>query len=903
MTNSNLEQVTVTNLCHAPSGLRVDAATADRVVLGHHRSRPTLSWILPAGWANAQQSAYQIVAASSLDGLLSQPDLWDSGKVTTAQSLFVPWGAKPLTSRQYVCWRVRVWDELDVVSQWSESAEFEVGLLKTSDWSAHWIAAPGEPSLDHRPCPQFRRTFNLDQPVTSARLHVTARGLYQIHLNGRCVSSRDALTPGWTDFDRRVHALTYDVTEQLNNGNNAIGAVLGDGWYYGMGHLGSFMRPQDLGIYGKTPQLLLQLEIMLADGSTQRIVSDEHWKCHEGPIRYSSIYNGEHYEAAFETPGWTQPDFDDAAWQEVACSALEPQTNVEPKPMPAVRGIEERSPISVTRRAPGRFIFDLGQNLVGWQRISSPGRRGQKITIRFAEMLLDNGELYTENYRHARSTDELTPAADGPITWTPAFTFHGFRYVELSGLAPNVEPSPDMVTAIVLHTPMQKIGSFTSSHAKLNQLQSNITWGQRGNFLEVPTDCPQRDERLGWTGDAQVFCPTSCFNYDTLAFWRKWLIDLADSQREDGALPHVAPDIMNRSWKKRGERQKDYAAAGWADAGVIVPWEVYVRYGDRGVLEQSYPMMCRWVDFCARQANDFILKQAIFGDWLQPYPQTFAPDNTWDARKGDTPEELIATAYLGQVSGLLARVARVLNKHEDAVRYLSLRDKVRQAFIATFFDGNGRLTVPCPTQAGYLLALGFDMLPEKMRPAAVENLVKLVHEADDHLRTGFLGTPLLCPVLDRFGYSDLAYTLLLRETYPSWFFSINQGATTMWERWNSYSKADGFGDARMNSFNHYAYGAIGQWMYERVAGLAPDPEQPGYKHIIVRPVPGGGLTHAAAELQTLYGRAVSAWRREGADFKLQVVVPPNTSATVTLPDGSTPHRLGPGEHQLHCRLS
>ncbi len=899
MTYSKPHQQTVSVQGAAPGGLRVDAAGADQMVLGHHQARPCLSWQLAQG----VQAAYQVVAASSLDRLLSQPDLWDSGKVTSEQSLFVPWGAEALASRQSVCWRVRVWDDKDEVSQWSEPAQFEIGLLKTSDWSAQWIAAPGEPSLEHRPCPQLRCAFKLEQPIASARLHVTARGLYQVHLNGQCVTCRDALTPGWTDFDQRMHALTYDVTEQLNNGRNAIGAVLGDGWYYGMGHTGGFLRPQDMGVYGMTPQLLLQLEITFADGSSTRIVSDDHWKCLEGPIRFSSIYNGEIYDANFETPGWTLPDFDDADWQTVTCSPLEPRTNVEPKPMPAVGAIEERTPISVSKREPGRFIFDLGQNLVGWQRIHVPGRRGQTITIRFAEMLLEDGELYTENYRNARSTDQLIPAADGPITWTPAFTFHGFRYVELSGLAPDVEPSLDMVTAVVLHTPMNKTGSFTSSHAKLNQLQSNITWGQRGNFLEVPTDCPQRDERLGWTGDAQVFCPTSCFNFDSLAFWRKWLIDLADAQREDGALPHVAPDIMNRSWKKRGERLKDYAAAGWADAGVIVPWEVYVRFGDRGVLVQSYPMMCRWVDFCAGQANDFLLKQAVFGDWLQPFPQTFTPDKPLASLHGDTPEELISTAYLGRVADVMTKVSALLGQADDARRYAALRDKVRLAFTAAFFDDSGRLTTKFHTQTGYLMALGFDLLPEQMRPAAAENLVKLVHEADDHLRTGFLGTPLLCPVLDRFGYSDLAYTLLMKETYPSWFFSINQGATTMWERWNSYSKVDGFGDVRMNSFNHYAYGAVGQWMYERVAGLAPDPERPGYKHIIVRPIPGGGLTHASAQLQTPYGMAVSAWRREGNEFELQVVVPPNSSATVQLPDGSAAQRMGPGEYLLRCRIS
>ncbi len=885
----------------APFALRVDFSDSIRPVLGHHECRPSLSWKLPASCLS--QTACQIVVASNLQRLHEEPDIWDSGKVDSAQSTFLPWGAKPLSSRQHVFWCVRVWDQDGVATGWSDPAEFELGLLHNHDWSAQWISSPCVQSGEHRPAPHLRRTFKIDQPITKARLHATALGLFELRLNGARIAPGEAMLPGWTDYGQRLHALTYDVTEHLTGGDNVIGAILGDGWYYGMGKQIALVRDGDMGIYGDTLELLLQLEITCADGATVCINSDGQWKTHDGPIRESSIYNGEIYDARHEMPGWSELGFDDTKWLPVTARPRDDAFVIEPKPMPSTCRIQELTTVAVTEPAPGIFIFDLGQNIVGQVRIQVPARREREITVRFAEMLNDDGTLYTENYRCARSTDHVIPATDGELTWEPTFTFHGFRYVELSGLADGVGPRPDFVTGIVLHTYMPPTGEFVSSHAKLNRLQSNIVWGQKGNFLEVPTDCPQRDERLGWTGDAQVFCATSCFNFETLAFWRKWLIDLADAQREDGALPHIAPDLMTLMRKKHGDPMKDYAAAGWADAGVIVPWEVYVRYGDRRILEEFYPMMARWVDFCATKANDFILKQALFGDWLQPHSLSFDPSNPVRSLNGDTPEELISTAYFGRVSDVLGTIAALLGKNDDAERYHTLRDQVREAFTARFFFDDGRLSVPIPTQAGYLMALGFDMLPVHLRAAAAKHLVQLVHDADDHLRTGFLGTPLLCPVLDRFGYTDLAYTVLMKETYPSWFYSINQGATTMWERWNSYSKADGFGSPRMNSFNHYAYGAIGQWMYERVAGLAPDPQSPGYKHFFVRPVPGGGLTHASVVLETPYGLAASKWTINGKSFEISITVPPNATATVILPYGQTnPRHIASGEHHLSCQL-
>ena len=933
----------------APVDLRVGEGFVNPI--GFHDPTPTLSWKLPPATAATAQSAYRIVAATTPDRLPDNPDLWDSTKVPSAQSAWLPYGGKPLQSRQAVHWMVKFWDQDGTESPWSTPANFELGLLEPSDWQARWIRmapadgpAPatevtidkalygvqGKPdqlidlteTLRHRLAdgqpvitagnqlagrdpafnvvktlhleivrdgrrevleipenqafdlttgktpaasspfvPQHLRCgFSLDRPVRSARLHVTAAGLYQVHLNGRKVGA-DFMTPGWTPYARKIETLTYDVTGQLAEGPNALGAILGEGWF--AGRLGWGNR----GASPNHPALLLQLEITHADGSTTTVASDASWKAtDEGPIRFSGIYDGETYDARRELPGWDRPGFDASGWRPVAASQPVAGSTLAPKRQLPVRVQQQLPAVKVTEPAPGRFVFDLGQNIVGWPVLRIPVRKDQTVTVRFAEMLEKDGTLYTANYRSAKSTNTYTAAADANVIWHPTFTFHGFRYVELSGLPEGAKPNPGWVTGAVLHSTFDWTGRFTSSHELLNQLQSNIAWGLRGNFLEGPTDCPQRDERLGWTGDAQVFTPAAIFNAGVHAFLASWLESMRLDQHPDGAIPNVIPNILD-----------DHCGGpGWSDAATVIPWELYQRTGDLTVLAENFDMMNRWVGWYHGQAKDHIVDVQAYGDWLQPYPQN--NDN-----RSDTPRNLIGTAYFARSADLAARAARQLGKTADADRLEALAADVKAAFTARFFDAQGKLTTPTETQTGYLMALGFDLLPEPLRPQALANLVRLLDEADGHLRTGFLGTPLLAPVLDRFGRTDLAYGALFKETYPSWFFSIHQGATTMWERWNSYSHADGFGDAGMNSFNHYAYGAIGQWMYERIAGLAPDPAHPGYRHFFIQPAPGGPLTAAAAELNTPYGIARSAWKSSGRTLHLKAVVPPNTTATLRLP--------------------
>ncbi len=935
-----------------PHDLRVGENARDP--LGYYDATPRFSWNLPADAGVLRQTAYRVVVATSPELVPSSADVWDSGKVVSDQSVYVPYGGPALASREKVYWAVMYWDQSDQPSAWSTPATIEMGLLDNSDWSAEWIAyrpgategakrfqivaaryglLDGDQSIDvtdrvrsqvldngtiyavvtnelagadpavnrqkqlhveytaggepkeitvaegqvlslpdpdadpyREPVVYLRREFTVAGPAAKARLYVTARGLYQMHLNSRRVG-QDTLVPGWTPYRDRVETLTYDVTDQVTPGTNVLGAALARGWY--AGRVG-WPRLHDL--LRRTPELLAQLEIEYADGSRETITSDDQWRVtDEGPIRDSGLYDGENYDATHELYGWLTPGYNDAAWSPVSTAPVADTPRLVPKRFPPVRHMETLQVQAITEPLPGHYIFDLGQNMVGRARIHVPVSQGDRITIRVAEMLNPDGSLYTANYRGAKSTDSYVAAETGTADWQPDFTFHGFRYVELSGFPPDATPSEDWVTGIVLRSALDPIGSFTSSHEKLNQLQSNITWGQRGNFLEVPTDCPQRDERLGWTGDAQVFCPTSLFNFDSHAFWTNWLESMREEQRADGSIPFVVPNVS----------MGQGASPGWGDAAIVVPWELYVRTGDRRVLEDNYEMMRRWVDWYRAGSSNGISSATGFGDWLQPYSKSKSAPTS-----GDTAQDLIATAYYGYGAATVARTARLLGKEADAREYATLAKDVEQAFCQRFFDADGRLRTKHETQTGYLLALGLGLVQGDLAAKAEAHLVNLVHQADDHLRTGFLGTPLLCPVLDHFGQAALAYTILFRETYPSWFFSINQGATTMWERWNSYTHADGFGPVGMNSFNHYAYGAIGQWMVERIAGLAPDPAEPGYKHIFIQPMPGGPLTSAAATLETPYGRAESAWQLNGDRLSMQVVVPPNTTATVVFPYGT-----------------
>lgn len=791
---------------------------------------------------------------------------WDSGWVESGQSTFVASRGPALASRQEAQWRVRFRDDMGNESPWSESARLEMGLLAAADWHGQWIRPAGElPPGSKEPVAFLRRSFRVGKPVAQARLYITARGIFEANLNGKRVGS-DYLTPGWTSYHKRLDTLTYDLTNRMVVGNNAMDVLLGTGWYAGR----LTWEKNKYGIYGKVPELLLQLEIRYQDGSRETIASDSRWEgTYDGPILSSSLYDGEDFDARKVASGWApvtvNPDLGDQ--------------RLTPKPFAPVRKTAALSAKSITQPQPGRHVFDLGQNMVGWERVRIPVKKGQTVTLRFAEMLNQDGTLYTANYRSARSTDTYTPDKDGTIEWEPHFTFHGFRYVEVSGLPPGLTPKTDWVTGVVLSSDLKRTGRFESSHPKLNQLQSNIVWGQTGNFVDIPTDCPQRDERLGWTGDAQVFCQTSMYNYDSHAFWKSWLGSMRDDQEADGRIPDVIPRVVSMK-----------ASPGWMDAGPVITWESYVRSGNKRVLEENFPMMEKLLGWYRSQAKDGLLPNIKgWGDWLQPYAKQ---------QNGDTPFDLLGAAFYARDARILADAAKALGRDDDVRRYAAETDAVKAAFARHFFDAEGKLQNAAETQTGYVLAIAFDLLPPELRKMAGDHLARLVAEAENHIRTGFLGTPFIAAALDETGHADLAGKLLFQETYPSWFYPINQGATTMWERWNSYTKESGFGSAGMNSFNHYAYGAIGQWLYERVAGLTPDPGHPGYKHFFVRPLMLPELSSARAELETPYGKAGVSWVKKSGKTSLDVRVPPNTTATLEFPAGSPPRTLTAGAHHF-----
>ena len=837
--------------------------------IGFHDATPTFSWKLPP--RVKKQTAYRIEVRD--DAVV-----WDSGWVESDQSVMVPYGGEPLNSRQRLTWRVDYKDEAGQASGWSPAAKFELGLLSAADWQAKWIRPASElPEIESTS--MLRRDFELKGDVKHARLYVTARGLFEIHLNGEKVG-RDAFAPGWTSYANQIDTLTYDIGASLQEGQNAIGALLGTGWYAGkIGFRGEYNR------YGVTPELLLQLEVEYADGSSFTLTSDENWKASfKGPIVTSSIYNGEVYDAAKELSGWTLPGFDESSWTDVIAEADLGSAALTPKPFAPVRVIKEMPTQAISEPEAGRYVFDMGQNMVGYPEVRIPVEKGQTITMRFAEMLNTDGSMYTDNYRKAKSTNTYTAAETGTITWKPTFTFHGFRYVELSGFSEGVKPEKHWVTGLVLHSDLDQIGTFESSHEKLNQLQSNIVWGQRGNFLDIPTDCPQRDERMGWTGDAQAFCSTAMFNLDSLAFWKSWLRSMRHDQLDTGKIPCVIPDVFTGP-----------DSPGWMDAATIVPWEVYLRTGDVEVLSNNFEMMEGLVGFYrSKSKKNLIPKISAFGDWLQPYAEN---------NKGDTPFEYLGTAFYAKSAQILADSAQILGKSKAAVNYQAEADAVKAAFQKHYFNRAGKLKNAPETQTAYVLALEFDLISDEQKVGAGKHLLRLIDEADGHLRTGFLGTPYLAQVLDETGSAHVASSLLFKESYPSWFYSINQGATTMWERWDSYTKKDAFHPQGMNSFNHYAYGAIGEWMYERLAGLTPDPEQPGYKHYYVRPLVIRELQWVRAELDSAYGVISCGWKKSAdRTVILEGVVPPNTTATIIFPNGRESETVAAGSFRYELEF-
>ncbi|WP_111977610.1 family 78 glycoside hydrolase catalytic domain [Algibacillus agarilyticus] len=809
-------------LSKIPAPIKLKIAEGGVEPIGFYESKPRFSWQLPLHSIQKYQHSYQL-QVSKTASFATKNLIWDSGQVESNNNAWQRFKGKPLQSRQSFYWRVRTWGlnsshQHTTVSKWSKSQFVELGLLNNHDWQAQWIGH--EDIGPQQTQPQYlRKQFNVQNTVKQARLYITAKGVFKPYINGQAVSD-DVMTPGWTPYHKRIETLTYDVTHLLKPGENAIGAILAAGW-----HTGRIFSPQKED-YTLPMRLLAQLEITYHDGSQQTITSNPSWQAtRQGPIRQASNYDGETYDANFEMPGWNTINFNAQNWQPVVTEHIDHQVDLKPKRHTAPRVTVTLPAIKLISIKNGIAIYDMGQNMVGVPEITVPTKKGQTIKLRFSEAL-EHDKFYVKNLRSAKNVDYYIPKSDGIITYRPTFTFHGYRYVEISGYDTQIEPQINWLSGQVIHSDFNVYDNFSSNHTKLNQLSDNISWGLRGNFLDIPTDCPQRDERLGWTGDAQIFVSTSMYKADVYAFWAAWLESLREEQSIDGMLPKFVPFRQFLS---------DGASAAWGDAATIVPWELYQYTGDLNVLAENYNMMKRWVLFSGKQSVNYISNMETYGDWLQPHSKS--------GRKGDTHPDMIATAYYARTVDIAARTARLL---------------------------------------GY--------------------------KSDGHLRTGFLGTPMLHQVLQRYGYSDVMYDVLLKETYPSWFYSINNGATTTWERWNSYSITEGYNKANMNSLNHYAYGAVAQWFYNGMLGVQS--LEPGFKTFKLEPQFTSRLNDISGRIPTINGDIDVSWSINNDKLAMTLIVPNNSRATLHLPTVTnlqvlnqaqpvnTNADLGPGKYSI-----
>ena len=841
-------------------------------------ARPNLRWRLSAQCDDVVQLAYELERSS--DQLFGAGTI-TTGRVEANSPLGAAWPGADLASREETWLRVRVWTNHGA-SPWSEPLRLEGGLYHQCDWIARPIS-PLANAGQVDPCavPMLRKVFIVDAPVSRARLYVSALGIAECRINGVPVSP-DLFEPGWTAYGARLLYAVYDVTDLLMPGENVLSGTVGDGWW--RGHL-TWLNLR--AVYGDTTALLAQLELTGPDGARQTIATDGSWRGGTGELVRADFYNGCDVDLNRAQPGWRGTGFDDAPWQPVAVLPL--PANLVQRSAPPVREVEHFD--AVFADGTGTVAVDCGQNLTGYLRLHVVAAQPAVITVRHAEVLEPDGSLHTAALRGARATDSYTLPA-GRFTLAPSFTYHGFRHAEI-GLGAGIRL--ERVEVCVVSSDLPEIGHFQCSDPSINQLVSNIRWSQRGNFLAIPTDCPQRDERLGWTGDIQVFAPTACTNFDSRAFLGSWLVDLASEQAADGQVPSTVPNVIQG-------HPYEYGGIGWADAATLVPWALYEAYGDSGVLACQFSSMCAWVDWGASRLGDADTWEGDFhlGDWLDPGAPPDKPE------EATTPRDYIASAYLAFSAATVSSAARVLCDAARADHYAALAARVAKGTWARWHD------VAMTTQAGCALAVMFDIAPADTVAAVGAELATLVQANDGRIGTGFLGTPLVLPALTRTGQHDAAFRLLLNDNAPGWLYQVRSGATTMWERWDAlqpdgslHSGAMAVDDAdSMTSFNHYAYGSVGAWLYRTLAGIGPDADQPGYRHIVFAPQPGGGIDRAEARIATPLGLAAIEWRL--ADGALQVVldIPPAALGRFHVPAGwrhagdPAEWPLGSGRHKF-----
>lgn len=811
---------------------------------------PRFSWKLESKKQDVVQTGYQIQVSDS--GKM----VWDSGRVQSGQSVLVPWqgeNLKPMTTYQV---QISVWDNYGELEQ--ETGTFETGLMGEENWEAKWVthSFPKEKTA----CPVFVRRFSLQKQVKKARLYATACGVYEAHINGKKAGDL-FMAPGWTSYHHRIQYQTYDITDFMKE-DNEIAVTLGNGWY--KGELGFDAKPDN---YGDRTALLAMIWIEYADGEIQCIGTDNNWEVETREILFSEIYHG-------ETQDYT------VGRKQMGRAVLFEQSDRIGRIV-----AQESEPVRVTKRfevqekivtPKSEVVFDFGQNMAGLVEIQLPKITEDKLVVRYAETLDKDGNFYTENLRTARCTDTFIYGNEQVgMTVMPHFTFHGFRYICVEGA--GTEVGAEHFVACALHTDMQPTGSFHSDNKLVNQLQSNIQWGQRGNFLDIPTDCPQRDERLGWTGDAQVFCGTASYNFNTALFFRKWLRDMATETTVEWGVPHVVPNILgNQS-----------GAAAWSDAATIIPWTIYQVYGDKEMLVEQFPMMKAWVDFIHERVLENGLWQTGFqyGDWLALDIESGSTDRT-----GGTDKYLVANAYYAYSTGIVRDAATVLGYVKEAEYYGRLYEEIVEAINVEFVTRSGRLV--SETQTACVVMLYFNLIKPEFKEKVLETLELNIGAHHGHLTTGFVGTPYLCHCLSENGRHELADEIFMKEDFPSWFYAVKKGATTIWERWNSVLPNGDFDESGMNSLNHYAYGSIGSWLYQKIAGIKP--EAPGYKKIRIEPLLTKGMTEVSASYESVYGTIQSMWRCKDGNITIDVRIPANTQAVICLPEKDEEICVGSG---------
>jgi Alpha-L-rhamnosidase N-terminal domain./Bacterial alpha-L-rhamnosidase. len=826
---------------------------------------PSFSWVATSDKRNVLQEAYQFQLSKNEN---FENCIYDSGKIESDMSSQIFVSDVEMEAVCYYYARVKIWSKHGEESAWSQAAQLLTGIVN-KEWEAKFISAEKKEDANDSKSTYVKQTYEAKGKIQKAFACTSALGIYKLYINGKRVGE-DEMAPGWTSYKKHLLYQTYDITKYLEEGENTFGAFLGAGWYKGV--MG--FRPSR-NHYGDRTAFIGEFCIRYEDGSEEIYKTDETWIGADGPIIFSEIYDGETYDESKEIKNWC------SATSGNEWSSIE----VEPFDVSVLRAqgagkikIIETLPVKEIFETPkGETVIDFGQNMTGWVRFRTEAQAGDEVELQFFEVLDADGNVYTDNLRTAKQIVKYHVHSAGEVEYEPHFTFQGFQYVRIIKW-PN-KPKAENFTACVVHSDMKRTGYFESSNAELNQLHHNLLWGLKGNFLDVPTDCPQRDERLGWTGDAQIFCGTADYLMNTYTFFDKWLEDVAADQLPDGAVAHVVPDILTGrikdGWQPENvEENSTYGATAWADAITIMPWDIYKTYGDKRILEKRYANMKLWIEYMKFHAEDYVWNHGLqFGDWV-------ALDAKEGSYFGATPNELTCTAYFAYSTKIIQKVATVLGKKEDAKEYGALHKEIVRSFQKTFFDENG--IMKAQTQTAHILALHFELVKEEYKEKTAQNLVKLLKKENGHLVTGFVGTPYFCHALSNNGYLKEAYELLFKDDFPSWLYQVKAGATTIWEHWDGKKPDGSMWSPDMNSFNHYAYGAIGEWIYKTVVGIVADENEPGYKKILIQPRPTDKLSYVKGGYQSVHGLITVNWEKCEKDITLHVEIPVNTTATIKL---------------------